>query len=245
MLLTVAICTWNRAQLLRQTLECMTTLAAPGSNAWELLIVNNNSDDSTDDVIGEFVSRLPIRALWEGAAGLSNARNAAVSSAYGDYIIWTDDDVLVAPNWLGAYASAFELHPDAVVFGGPIKPWFNDTPPSWLTEALHEVEPAYAIRDFEFGDVALSAEVMPFGANMAFRTDVLRDYLFDPLLGRMATAMLGGEEEMVIRTLLRNGFQGRWVPDASVRHYIPQERQTVRYLRRFYEGVGATKAGTT
>lgn len=244
MLLTVAICTWNRAALLRQTLEQMTALTIPADVTWELLVVDNNSNDITNAVIGEFVNRLPIRALRESTPGLSNARNAAVAAARGEYILWTDDDVLVDRNWLSAYATAFARYHDACVFGGPIKPWFSDTPPRWLEESLHEVEPAYAIRDFDCGEIELGGDIIPYGANMAFRTDALRDVRFNPALGRIGTAMLGGEEEAVIGALLQRGCQGRWVPDAEVRHYIAVERQTVSYIRRFYEGVGTTKART-
>ena len=40
---TVAICNWNRATLLRQTLEQMMRLRIPDGIDWELLVVNNNS----------------------------------------------------------------------------------------------------------------------------------------------------------------------------------------------------------
>lgn len=242
MLLTVAICTWNRAELLRQTLERMTALTVPPDVTWELLVVNNNCTDSTDSVVAAYEDRLPLRALWEKTPGLSNARNAAVAAAHGTYILWTDDDVLVNHAWLSTYADAFACYRDARVFGGPIKPWFHETPPRWLSESLHEVEPAYAIRDFDCGDRELDDDLIPFGANMAFRTDALREVPFNPALGRTGTEMLGGEEEVVIRTLLQMGVKGRWVSGAEVQHYIPVERQNVEYLRRFYEGIGATKA---
>ena len=240
--LTVAICTWNRAELLRQTLERMTRLWISPGSSWEVIVVNNSGDDDTDSVIRDFTARLPIRPIWEQIPGLSNARNAAVAAAGGDYIIWTDDDVLVGQNWLAAYASAFALYPNAVVFGGPIEPWFHEPTPRWLKAAFHEVETAYAVRNYDCGDVPLTAEIVPFGANMAFRASVLRDLPFDPNLGRVGNTMLGGEEEVLIRSLLSRGLPGRWVADARVQHYIPPERQTIQYLRRFYEGVGATKA---
>jgi glucosyl-dolichyl phosphate glucuronosyltransferase len=126
---TVAICTWNRDHLLRQTLEEMTRLAVPAGLVWELLVVNNNCTDDTDGVIAAFAKRLPIRRLFESQPGLSHARNRAIAEAAGDYVVWTDDDVLVSPEWLAAYARAFARRPDAAVFGGPVAPWFPTTPP--------------------------------------------------------------------------------------------------------------------
>ncbi|MEO6864456.1 MAG: hypothetical protein ABI229_03295, partial [Gemmatimonadaceae bacterium] len=54
--------------------------------------------------------------------------------------------------------------------------------------------------------------------------------------------MIGGEEVAVILELLARGFTGRWVRDAAVRHYIAHERQTIRYLRRYYTGLASTGA---
>src|SRR5436309_3023469 len=76
---TVAICTWNRSQLLRQTLDQFLDLAIPAGMTWELLVVNNNSTDDTDVVLAEFESRLPLRRLFEREPGLSHARNAALA----------------------------------------------------------------------------------------------------------------------------------------------------------------------
>ena len=100
MFITVAICTWNRAILLDKTLTQMHRLCVPDDVEWELLVVNNNCSDDTDAVIGRHADILPIRRIHEMKTGLSNARNTAVHNAKGDYIIWTDDDVLVDEKWL-------------------------------------------------------------------------------------------------------------------------------------------------
>ena len=50
--ITVAICTWNRARLLDQTLTQMHNLRIPSCVEWELLVVNNSCSDDTDEVIG-------------------------------------------------------------------------------------------------------------------------------------------------------------------------------------------------
>ena len=42
--------------------------------------------------------------------------------------------------------------------------------------------------------------------------------------------------------MLAEGLTGRWVPDARVRHFIPAQRQTVRYLRQFFGGQGEFSA---
>ena len=132
MQITVAICTWNRCALLRQALEQMTKLSIPPDVQWELLVVDNNSTDATPDVTNSFESRLPIRRIFEPKAGKSYALNRAISEASGDYILWTDDDALVDKLWLTAYCTAFKRWPDAAIFGGPVEPTFDGSPPPWL-----------------------------------------------------------------------------------------------------------------
>src|SRR5438105_3257885 len=106
MQVTVAICTWNRARLLDQTLTRMRELAVPTGLSWELLVVNNNCTDDTDAIIAKHADALPIRRLLETKQGLSNARNCALENMRGELLIWTDDDVLVDEGWLRAYVDA-------------------------------------------------------------------------------------------------------------------------------------------
>lgn len=50
MRVTVAVSTWNRAQLLQRTLARMCDLRVPAGVDWELILVNNNSSDTTEQV---------------------------------------------------------------------------------------------------------------------------------------------------------------------------------------------------
>jgi cellulose synthase/poly-beta-1,6-N-acetylglucosamine synthase-like glycosyltransferase len=242
MLISVILSTWNRASLLRQTLEGMTKLSAPEDASWELVVVDNNCTDSTPAVIGEFSSLLPLRAISEPTPGLSNGRNAGVAAATGDYVVVTDDDVLVCPDWLRAYATAFTTYSDAAVFGGPIIPWFSVPRPDWLVRCMSEVANVYASLQPNVGQVPLGNGLLPFGPNMAFRRDVLGDRPFSPELGRVGRGMLACEETFLIRDLFARGFSGRWVPDAKLQHYVREEQLTTEYIRRWNKGYGATMA---
>lgn len=245
MSLTVAICTWNRAALLRRTLESLTVQRNLDDTPWELLVVNNNCTDETDDVISAFKLRLPLRGLHEANPGLSNARNKAVAEATGDYIVWTDDDVVVRPEWLSAYAMAFRAWPDHAVFGGPIHPDFEGKPPNWLLSVWPRVQGAYAIRDLDAAskELAIVPGKEPFGANFAVRSDLQRAHPYDARLGKSPDhPSLGGEEAKVIRAILGAGHHGRWVPDAVVNHWVPRTRQTTRHIRDYWRGYGAYKA---
>jgi glucosyl-dolichyl phosphate glucuronosyltransferase len=238
MRITIAICTWNRCQLLRQTLEGMTKLSVPTDISWELLVVNNNSTDATDEVITSFKERLPIRGLFEPRPGKSNALNLAIRESSGEYIIFTDNDVLVDEEWLASYYRAFNRWPNATIFGGSIHPWFEGNPPQWLHRILSEVGGAYGIRELGDEPIPLSYNVLPYGANMAVRKAEQARYLYDASLGPRPNSPLRGEETTMVRQMLAAGAEGWWIPQARVRHYVPKEHQTTRFLRGFFSGMG-------
>ena len=79
--ITVVICTWNRCELLRQTLEQMTRLVIPPRVRWSVVVVDNNSTDDTATVIESFGGCLPIRRVFEPTPGQSHARNAGLREA--------------------------------------------------------------------------------------------------------------------------------------------------------------------
>lgn len=238
MRITVAICTWNRCHLLRQALDQMMKLVTPPRVDWELLVVNNNSTDATDEVIASFSGLLPIRRLFERRPGKSHALNLAVRHASGKYILWTDDDVLVDEKWIVEYCEAFSRWPDAAIFGGPVQPWFAGAPPAWLQRVWPRVANAYAMRDFGREPVRFTQDMVPFGLNMAVRTKDQARYLYDLSLGPQPNNSLRGEETTLVRRMLAEGAHGWGIPGASVRHYIPRERQTIRYLRGYFFGYG-------
>src|ERR1700687_4230171 len=83
MLITVAICTLDRAESLRRTLDSLAAMGVPKDLDWEVVVVNNNCADHTDAVIEAFTDRLPLRREFEAQRGLSRARNHAVEAAGG------------------------------------------------------------------------------------------------------------------------------------------------------------------
>jgi glycosyltransferase involved in cell wall biosynthesis len=237
---SVAICTWNRADLLKQTLEHFCQLRDDDRFAWELIIVNNNSTDDTDKVIHEFAERLPIISVFEPIQGHSQSRNAAVAHATGDYLIWTDNDVLVDPNWLTAYYEAMVVNPHIVFWGGPIEPQFESPCPLWLEQTWEICKPVFATRMLGDAPLPLDEKTLPYGANFAIRLDVQRQFLYDTRFGRKANGMQGEDETAVLRKIAQAGHAGLWVPAARLQHFIPDDRATEAYIRRYFVAQGLT-----
>jgi glycosyltransferase involved in cell wall biosynthesis len=244
MLLSVAVCTWNRADLLAATLEGLTRQGPlPDGDAWELVLVDNNSTDGTPAVAERFAGRLPLRYLREPEQGLSRARNRAAREARGELLVWTDDDVLVDPGWLAAYARAAREHADAAFFGGPIEPhWLRPPPPAWLAANLDALGTAFALRHLGPTRPITGPKEVPFGANMAIRRAALPPEGFDAALGRVGATLASGEETALLRALLARGERGHWLEGARVRHVLPPARATRRYVRDYFAWIGRKEA---
>jgi glycosyltransferase involved in cell wall biosynthesis len=244
--ITMIVCTRNRAAQLRNFLDSAVRMQIPDGLRWEFLIVDNGSTDGTADVARAYQDRLPLRLVREERAGLSNARNKGVEEAAGRYICWTDDDVLLDPQWLAAYSAAFKRHPEAAVFGGRINPVLGAPTPRWFARLRDEwpVRILLAKRDFGQDPCPLDfpAGVIPFGANFAIRTEEQRKVGYEPGLGVSPNHRRIGEEAEVIHRLLARGAKGWWVPGATVSHIISTQRQTWDYIYDFNAAYGETLA---
>jgi glycosyltransferase involved in cell wall biosynthesis len=238
--ITVAICTWNRARLLDETLSSMHRLIIPDGVRWEVVVVDNNSTDETSAVLARHRNVLPLVTRFEERPGKSFAAHRAVEAARGDLLIWTDDDVRVAPNWLEAYVRAARQWPEASFFAGPIDPWFESDPPAWVERHLDRLTGVYVIVDHGPHEGPLAPKQSVFGANMAFRTSVARAFPLNTDLGRIQGRLFGADDTELIRRVRSAGHHGVWVPDARLQHFNPAERLTRRYVKRWFRDAGAS-----
>jgi len=244
---SVCICTFNRAEALKETLRSLAAMRIPPDLSWEVIVVDNGSNDATPEVVRSFEAALPVRCLNESQRGQTIARNTAVRNAAGDLIIWTDDDVLVDPGWLEAYVNAAQQRPGDSFFGGSIDPHFVGTPPAWLAEGQAAVGHAFAQRGprpdgSPLGSGGRSADTLPYGANFAVRGAAQRSRPFREDLGWVGAGGLAGEETELLESLLAKGLTGSWVAGARVQHMIPPNRQTLDYVRGYYSRRGAAEA---
>jgi glycosyltransferase involved in cell wall biosynthesis len=238
MRVTVAICTWNRARLLDQTLTEFHNLRIPAGVEWELIAVNNNSTDDTDAVLARHAFKLPLFSLFERCQGKSYAANLAVQHSRGDLILWTDDDVLVDPEWLAEYVKAAEQWPSATFFGGTIDPWFAEEPPRWIRRHFSKISSVYATRQLGPEVRPLVRDELPFGANMALRRQAFAAQQFNPRFGPSGNSYVPCEETELLKRLQGDGYQGLWVGPARVRHYVPSERLRKKYVWNWFRGMG-------
>ena len=231
---TIAICTWNRAELLAQTLNHLRELRIPEGLRWEVLVVDNNSTDRTRETVETLRSALPLRYVFEPKPGISHARNRALREAASSFLLFTDDDVLVDPGWMVAALETWRRFPDATMVGGPIEPWF----PSPVDPDMAAAFPVFAngFCGLDHGPVerALSPGSDLYTANLAIQPRMLGQMSFDESLGHTGKELVGGEDLDFVRRIHRRGDLVAWSPAMRVRHYVDPRRMTLAYVKRFY-----------
>jgi glycosyltransferase involved in cell wall biosynthesis len=234
---TIAICTWNRAELLDLTLAEIRKFKIPDGLGWELLVVNNNCSDETESVIARHAEVLPITRVFEGQPGVAHARNCALTHAKSDWIIWIDDDVLVDPDWLLAFSRTVTQYPDAAVIGGPIAPWFPFEPDPDLFAAFAPLQRGFCGLDYGPEHQSLDNKGL-YCANMAVHLARTAGLKFDTDCGRVQNFQ-GGEEDLnFVRAVRARGERVIWSPKMRVRHYVDPKRMTVEYMDRWFNDLG-------
>ncbi len=229
--ISVIICTFNRSESLRRTLESIRGLKVPEGLAWELIVVDNNSPDNTKAVVAEFAagSGLPVIYAFEDKKGLSHARNCGITVAKGGIIAFTDDDVVVDAHWLGNIHAAFR-DPAAACVGGKILPLWEKTPPGWLTSDLYNY---LALLDLGNEPLQMSTPNL-WGANFAVRAGMFEKYgNFNTGIGRTRTKLYAGEETELIRSLIENREGVFYYPGMMVHHCIAGNRMNKAYFRKW------------
>lgn len=232
---SVIIPTRDRAGMLAQCLDALAHVRFPRGD-FEVIVVDNGSRDDTGRRVAAEIARgrLPLRMIAEPREGPSSARNSGVTGAAGKLVVFLDDDALVDPGWLDAFARAAAEHPRAPL-QGRVLPRFLGGRPIWLTDAMaaflgrvdEGVAPGLLRGAMNSADMAVPRDL--FLELGGFRND----------LGPGGVGM-GEDTEFGLRAA-SSGFAPRYVPGALVHHLIPPDRTTRRAVLRRFHGSGLSQ----
>jgi glycosyltransferase involved in cell wall biosynthesis len=239
--ISVIVCTFNRCDSLRDTLNSLTAMDVPSTIDWDIVVVDNNSKDNTRDCVTQMAQgNSRIQYLFERRPGKSYALNLGIKHSDKTYIAFTDDDVLVPRDWLTTIVGTFEAN-DVDCVGGKVRPLWLAPRPAWLGDELLNV---LAMLDFgdELFEFNLTDRRFPYGANVALRRESLeRIGLYDPALGR--TGEVGGaEDKELFERLLSRGGRAIYCPASIVLHKVLPGRLEKAYFRRWHFAAGVARA---
>ena len=226
-LLSIVVSTCAKVE---PTIRCVEAIRACGDPAHEVIVVENRPRGSTvSDALRERYDGDPrVRYLEEGAPGLANARNAGLRAARGELVAFTDDDVIVDARWLQALRGSFASMPMVDCVTGLIAPLELETAAQVLIERFASYGKGLVPRVYSLERPPSDQPLFPYtaghfgsGANMAFRTNALRELgSFDPVLGT-GTPARGCEDLDICIRLLNAGGEIAYEPRAIVWHRHP------------------------
>ena len=104
---SVIIPTYNRRDFVR---EAIASVLAQTYRDFELLVVDDGSNDDTATVVQEFAE---VRYVFQPNRGVSAARNRGVALSNGDLVAFLDSDDLWQPRKLACQVAFFAAHPEA------------------------------------------------------------------------------------------------------------------------------------
>lgn len=217
--ISVVVCTYNRIDLLSSCLRGL--MQQTIRDQVQVIVVDDGSTQDTASVITGF----DVDFIGLGTnQGLSAARNAGVARARAPIVAFTDDDVVVPPDWCQSLLAAWRGAPRGTsAIGGPVSvaqvdsltqrylSRHNPLSPIEL-DVAHATTFAQRLRAYIKGDSSRVEEVRPVyslvGANMSFNRELLSGVGgFDPSI------RFGGDEEFVCVNLRRV------FGDASILYY--------------------------
>jgi glycosyltransferase involved in cell wall biosynthesis len=228
---SVVVCTYNRAELLRQALDSLVEQSAD-PELYEILVVDNNSNDGTTDFLQEFSRRhANCRFLIERQLGIAHARNRGFREAAAEWIVYFDSDEIAPPQFLERIFFVLERHAFDC-FGGVYVPVYPEGKPRWFQDAY-----ASNGRLLDSVGVLESGEISA-GVG-AFKKSVLEQFGGFPTRIGMRGRKIGyGEETLLQRRMRQRGFVIGFDPELYIQHIMLHNRLTVRWLLRsaYYHG---------
>ena len=240
-LVSVVICTHDRADRLDAAIRSVLRQDAPGVEL-ELLVVDNASTDATARVVRARATDPRVRCLREPRLGLCHARNTGARAARGRYVAYLDDDAVAQRGWLAAIVRAFAIEPEPGIVGGRVTPLWEGTRPAWLSDdiALSLTIVDWSAAPFLIRDVRRHWLV---GANLAVRKSVLESIGgFRSSLDRVGNVMLSGGDVFLQAEIIARGYPCLYEPAMAVTHAVPAARLAKRWFRRRYYWQGISDA---
>lgn len=210
----VIVCTRNRAALLARTLKALAD-QSPSSDPFDVLVVDDHSEDETGDLVRRAADAMPDLRLITAPrhGGLASSRNLGVQSCDAQFLLFTDDDCVPAPDWVAHMRTALRRAP---IVAGAV-----ESPREGYLALCHNVAEFHAFLPIH------PAGRVPFiaGANMALRREVIEE------TGPFNESLVCAEDMEFALRARAAGYPIRFAPEAVVVHAHQRRRfgEILRY----------------
>lgn len=247
--LSVIIPTRNRSRELHNALVSITSQQID-QKLFEVIVVDNGSTDNTREIVCAFEKTFPnLRYFYEERPGLHNGRHRGLKEAFGEILVFCDDDIIATKTWLSAIEESFQ-DSDVALVGGNNFPNFEVEPPQWIHDLWDRPRSSggrylewFSILDFGVESKTIDPMLI-WGCNFSIRKKILLEAGgFNPDgLPQELIMYRGDGETKVSQFVHKSGYKSVFNPNASVYHLVSKSRMTIDYLktRNFNDGISAS-----
>ena len=230
--ISCVVCTYNREDFIIHCLEALTHQSL-SSSLYEVIVVDNNSKDSTPQLIKDFIYAHPginFSYVFEEKQGLSQARNAGAKAARSSLLTYIDDDAVADPCLLEQILMVFEQYPLVGCVGGKIDLALPSKLPWWYTDRLAGYYSRFYLPTSRVRKISNAWE-LPYGANFSVAQKALEEAGgFSTHLGRKGRDFSGGEEIELAYLIAAHGYDLYYNPFAVVTHHIRKDRMNLKHM---------------
>lgn len=228
----IAICSYRRADLLKECLISLARMRRPDADV-RIVVVDNDKDESARATVeGSNENGLPAEYYVEPNQGLPYARNKALDVALlagADYLVFIDDDEQVHQDWLVTLFQYSQTLGGECVVSGAVVAVLPDGAPDYVEKIYRAKSRASGT---ELSSCATNNVLIPVRAVRVsgVRFDVTNPYS-------------GGEDTLFFQALAKAGVRIVKCAEAVVYETIPQIRTTLAWLlrRKFWVGTVAAR----
>jgi len=241
--ISVVICTYNGSGRLRLTIDAVLKQRLHDS-LFELVIVDNASQDDTREFCVQYLSGSPAAFNWkvieEEKPGLNNARICGLRESKFEVVLFCDDDNILEADYLEVAYELLKNNPQIGVLGGCGIPLFEKSKPEWFDKYSH----SFAVGPQAKVDGKLmQVPAHLYGAGSFFRKDPLLKLFargFTTIMSDRNGASLtsGGDVEWCYLMQLA-GYEIWYDHHLTFLHLMPESRMQWSYYLRLKAGIGA------
>jgi glycosyltransferase involved in cell wall biosynthesis len=243
--LSVVICTHNpKPEIFSKVVSSLKDQSLE-YHQWELIVIDNQSATPVSEWVD--ISWHPSsQIIIEPTLGLSNARLSGVRAANTNIIVFVDDDNILNEDYIQESLKFHNQHPEVGCFGGKSIPEFETPPPQWFFSTgidlgCQDFGDKLHISNFRSKDFKVTRypQFAPIGTGMVILKQAFLMYVEEVArdtrrleLGRKGQALTSGEDNDIILTIIKHGFEIAYVPTLQIRHIIPRKRYSQEYLSK-------------
>ncbi len=229
MVISIIIPTYNRSHLIELTLESFLKQNFKKED-YEIIISNNNSTDNTEELVQRFIknnSSYNIRYLLESRQGVHYARNSAAKLAKGEFLYFTDDDMIAEPDALSELLYLFGLDKKIASVTGLVLPKWEVAPPDWILKLCNNA--LLSLNDPDYDLIISEKDCNVFSCHQMIRREVFfQSGGFNP--ENTKGVWIGDGETGLNIKIKEKGFKFAFNRKSVIHHIIPASRLTQKYL---------------